>query len=36
LVPSDIVDAVLFLASKSSRMITGQSLAVDGGVVVSG
>ncbi|MFL2684272.1 MAG: SDR family NAD(P)-dependent oxidoreductase [Amylibacter sp.] len=34
--PSDIVDAVLFLASNSSRMITGQSLAVDGGVVVSG
>ena len=34
--PSDIVGAVLFLASNSSRMITGQSLAVDGGVVVSG
>ncbi|WP_085909945.1 SDR family NAD(P)-dependent oxidoreductase [Kiloniella majae] len=36
LTPSDIIDPVLFLASQSSRMITGQSLVVDGGVVVSG
>ncbi|TRD16665.1 SDR family NAD(P)-dependent oxidoreductase [Palleronia caenipelagi] len=34
--PEDIVGATLFLASSASRMITGQSLAVDGGVVVSG
>jgi len=32
----DIVDATLFLASKTSRMMTGQALVVDGGVVVSG
>lgn len=36
LVERDIVDAVLFLASKTSRMMTGQALVVDGGVVVSG
>jgi len=34
--PQDIVDAVLFLASKTSRMMTGQTMAIDGGVVVSG
>ncbi|GGE95774.1 SDR family oxidoreductase [Stappia taiwanensis] len=34
--PQDIVDATLFLSSRASRMITGQTLAVDGGVVVSG
>lgn len=34
--PQDIVDATLFLASGASRMITGQSLAVDGGVVATG
>lgn len=34
--PEDIVDAVLFLSSMSSRMITGQLIAVDGGVVVTG
>lgn len=33
---ADIVGAALFLASNSSRMITGQTLAVDGGVVVTG
>lgn len=36
LVERDIVDATLFLASKASRMITGQALVVDGGVVVTG
>ena len=36
LVAEDIVDGVLFLASKSSRMMTGQALVIDGGVVVSG
>ena len=34
--PQDIVDAVLFLASNTSRMMTGQALVVDGGVVVTG
>ena len=32
----DIVDATMFLGSKASRMITGQALVVDGGVVVTG
>ena len=36
LVESDIVDATLFLASKASRMMTGQALVVDGVVVVTG
>lgn len=36
LAPSDIVLPTLFLASVASRMVTGQCLAVDGGVVVSG
>ena len=34
--PEDIVDPVLFLASRTSRAMTGQSLVVDGGVVVTG
>lgn len=34
--PEDIVDTVLFLSSSSSRMMTGQLIAVDGGVVVTG
>ena len=34
--PQDMVDATLFLASASSRMMAGQCMAVDGGVVVSG
>lgn len=34
--PRDIVDAALFLASGASRMMTGQSLVIDGGVVVTG
>jgi NAD(P)-dependent dehydrogenase (short-subunit alcohol dehydrogenase family) len=36
LAPEDIVDGVLFLASNSSRMMTGQSMVIDGGVVVTG
>ena len=33
LVEQDVVDAVLFLSSDTSRMMTGQCMAVDGGVV---
>ncbi|MDU8910632.1 SDR family oxidoreductase [Aestuariicoccus sp. MJ-SS9] len=33
LVEQDVVDATLFLASNTSRMMTGQCIAVDGGVV---
>ena len=33
--PEDIVDATLFLASDASRMMTGQTLAIDGGVVTT-
>ena len=36
LAPQDVVDAALFLASNTSRMMTGQALIIDGGVVVSG
>ena len=36
LVPQDITDAVLFLASDASRMMTGQCMVVDGGVVTTG
>jgi len=36
LAPQDVVDATLFLASQTSRMVTGQALVVDGGVVVTG
>ena len=36
LVPQDIVDAVLFLASDTSRMMTGQCMIVDGGAVGTG
>jgi galactose dehydrogenase len=36
LAPADIVGGTLFLASKSSRMMTGQALVIDGGVVVTG
>lgn len=34
--PQDIVDATLFLASDTSRMMTGQVLVVDGGVITTG
>lgn len=34
--PEDIVGGVLFLASKSSRMMTGQAMVIDAGVVVTG
>ncbi len=36
LAPSDMIDPTLFLASQASKMMTGQCMAVDGGVVVSG
>jgi galactose dehydrogenase len=36
LIERDIVDGTLFLASKASRMMTGQALVIDGGVVVTG
>lgn len=36
LAAEDIVGAALFLASASSRMMTGQCMVVDGGVVVTG
>ncbi|MEL7345487.1 MAG: SDR family oxidoreductase [Pseudomonadota bacterium] len=34
--PDDIVGGVLFLASGMSKMMTGQALVIDGGVVVTG
>jgi len=34
--PEDIVGGVLFLASDTSKMMTGQALVIDGGVVVTG
>ncbi|MDJ0626748.1 MAG: SDR family oxidoreductase [Rhodobacter sp.] len=36
LLPEDIVGGTLFLASNASRMMTGQALVIDGGVVVTG
>jgi galactose dehydrogenase len=36
LAPEDITGGVLFLASKTSKMMTGQALVIDGGVVVTG
>ena len=34
--PEDMVGGVLFLASSASKMMTGQALVIDGGVVVTG
>ncbi|CUI44418.1 SDR family NAD(P)-dependent oxidoreductase [Cognatishimia activa] len=34
--PQDVVGATLFLASDTSKMMTGQAMVVDGGVVVTG
>jgi galactose dehydrogenase len=34
--PIDIVEPTLFLASNASRMMTGQVLVIDAGVVVTG
>ncbi|NBN63948.1 SDR family NAD(P)-dependent oxidoreductase [Pannonibacter tanglangensis] len=34
--PEDIAGGCLFLASRASRMMTGQALVIDGGVVVTG
>lgn len=34
--PEEMVEPLLFLASEASRAMTGQAMAVDGGVVVSG
>jgi NAD(P)-dependent dehydrogenase (short-subunit alcohol dehydrogenase family) len=36
LAPNDVVDATLFLSSRTSRMMTGQAMVIDGGVVVTG
>ncbi|AYE88251.1 SDR family NAD(P)-dependent oxidoreductase [Sulfitobacter sp. D7] len=36
LAPEDISGGVLFLASDASRMMTGQTMVIDGGVVVTG
>lgn len=36
LVPEDITGGVLFLASKASKMMTGQAMVIDGGVAVTG
>jgi len=36
LAPADIVGGALFLASGASRLMTGQALVIDGGVVVTG
>jgi len=34
--PDDMINGVLFLASRASKMMTGQALVIDGGVVVTG
>ena len=34
--PLDVLGGVLFLASNTSKMMTGQAMVIDGGVVVTG
>lgn len=34
--PEDMINGVLFLASRASKMMTGQALVIDGGVVMTG
>ena len=36
MVPADLVEPVMFLSSDASRMMTGQCMVVDGGVVTTG
>ena len=36
ILPNDMIEPTLFLASEASRMMTGQALVIDGGVVVTG
>ncbi|MCE2528077.1 MAG: SDR family oxidoreductase, partial [Actinomycetia bacterium] len=36
ILPPDIAEAVVFLASPAARMITGQTLFVNGGATVGG
>ncbi len=36
LAPDDITGACLFMASEASKMMTGQAMVIDGGVVTTG
>ena len=36
LAPENIVGGVIFLASQASKMMTGQAMVIDGGVVTTG